>query len=42
LEQDFKLKDRKFESKQEEKTEVNNAQENINLTEKFKRNIREL
>lgn len=42
LEQDVRLKDKKYDNLQEEKAEGNNAQEEFNLTEKLKRNIREL
>lgn len=42
MEQDLRLKDKRYDNLQEEKGEGNNAQEEFNLTEKLKRNIREL
>ena len=42
LEQDLRLKDKRYDNLQEGKAGGNNAQEEFNLTEKFKRNIREL
>jgi hypothetical protein len=42
LEQDVKLKDKRFASLQEDKSEGANFNEELSLSDKLKRNIREL